>query len=80
MFKLVLLKVHSARVPSVVMAVMHTTMMRASRTAYSTAVGPSSSLMNRTTAPQKRVIGFPFTLHGAQTRRVVADANRLDFS
>src|SRR5947209_7772880 len=36
------LKVLLAFWPSVVMAAMHTTMMRASITAYSTAVGPSS--------------------------------------
>src|SRR6476646_6090330 len=34
--------------PSVVMAAMHTTMMRASITAYSTAVGPSSFFTNST--------------------------------
>ena len=32
--------------PSVVTAAMHTTMMRASITAYSTAVGPSSCFRN----------------------------------
>src|SRR5205823_6589343 len=35
--------------PKAVMAVMHTTMMRASMTAYSTAVGPSSRLRKSTT-------------------------------
>ncbi len=35
--------------PRVVMAAMHTTMIRASMTAYSTAVGPSSFAMNLTT-------------------------------
>ena len=37
-----------AFVPSVVMAAMHTTTIRASITAYSTAVGPSSFFMNET--------------------------------
>src|SRR5947199_49036 len=37
-------KVLLAFVPRAVMAVMHTTMIRASMTAYSTAVGPSSRL------------------------------------
>src|ERR1043165_2814483 len=43
-----LLKVLLAFDPSVVMAAMHTTMMRASMTAYSTAVGPSSRVRNVT--------------------------------
>src|SRR5438309_4589676 len=38
-----------ALLPRVVMAAMHTTMMSASMTAYSTAVGPSSRFRNRTT-------------------------------
>src|SRR5262249_42888620 len=37
-----------ALLPSVVTAAMHTTMIRASMTAYSTAVGPSSRFRNRT--------------------------------
>src|SRR5262245_29307670 len=41
-FKATLPKVPLALVPSVVMAAIHTTTMRASMTAYSTAVGPSS--------------------------------------
>src|SRR5580698_4183268 len=41
-----LVNVPLALVPNVVTAVMHTTMMRASMTAYSTAVGPSSALTN----------------------------------
>ena len=40
-------KVLLALEPSVVMAAMHTTMMRANITAYSTAVGPSSLFRNR---------------------------------
>jgi hypothetical protein len=39
-----LVNVLLALLPRVVMAAMHTTMMRASMTAYSTAVGPSSRL------------------------------------
>src|SRR5262245_59529468 len=46
MLRFVLLKVWLALVPSAVMAVMQTTMMRASMTAYSTAVGPSPSRTN----------------------------------
>ena len=38
-----------ALLPSVVIAPMQTTMMRASMTAYSTAVGPSSALRKFTT-------------------------------
>jgi len=38
-----------ALLPRVVIAVMHTTMIRANMTAYSTAVGPSSALTNFTT-------------------------------
>src|SRR5262249_34117063 len=41
-------KVALALVPSVVMAAMHTTMISASMTAYSTAVGPSSRFRNST--------------------------------
>src|SRR5947209_2862894 len=48
------LKVALALVPMVVIAVMHTTMIRASMTAYSTAVGPSSRLTKLTTAWEKR--------------------------
>src|SRR5690348_16453982 len=43
-------KVLLALVPSTVMAVMHTTMIRASITAYSTAVGPFSSFRKLTSA------------------------------
>src|SRR5215813_9502077 len=43
-------KVLLALVPRAVMAVMQTTMIRASITAYSTAVGPSSRLRNSATA------------------------------
>src|SRR5438067_1310032 len=42
MTPLTVVKVLLALVPSAVIAVMHTTMIRASMTAYSTAVGPSS--------------------------------------
>jgi hypothetical protein len=42
-------KVEFALPPSVVMAAMHTTMISANMTAYSTAVGPSSRLMKFTT-------------------------------
>jgi hypothetical protein len=50
MVLLTLVKVLLALVPKAVMAVMHTTMIRASMTAYSTAVGPSSRFMKFTTA------------------------------
>src|SRR5262245_34841667 len=43
-----LLKVAFALLPSVVIAPMQTTIISASMTAYSTAVGPSSAFMNRT--------------------------------
>ena len=42
-----LVNVLLALVPRAVMAVMHTTMINASMTAYSTAVGPSSEIRNR---------------------------------
>src|SRR3954470_25046796 len=47
-FSATLEKVLLALLPRVVMAAMHTTMMRASMTAYSTAVGPSSFFRNST--------------------------------
>src|SRR5215467_6057607 len=43
-------KVLLALVPRAVMATMHTTIIRANITAYSTAVGPSSCFRKRTTA------------------------------
>src|SRR5436309_1243844 len=46
MLRLALLKVALALVPSAAMAAMQTTTIRASMTAYSTAVGPSSSRKN----------------------------------
>ena len=47
-FKATLLNVLLAFDPRVVIAATHTTIIRASMTAYSTAVGPSSSFRNRT--------------------------------
>src|SRR5437016_5842632 len=53
-----LVKVALALVPRAVMAVMHTTIIRASMTAYSTAVGPSSRLRKFTTrSANLRMIG-----------------------
>src|SRR5207244_9823446 len=52
-------KVLLALVPRVVMAAMHTTMIRASMTAYSTAVGPSSRFRNRTALLGNLVTGMP---------------------
>src|SRR5216117_2171992 len=49
-FRATLLNVALALVPRVVMAVMQTTTIRASITAYSTAVGPSSCRRNARTA------------------------------
>src|SRR5438477_229024 len=49
MVELTLEKVLLALVPRAVMATMHTTMIRASMTAYSTAVGPSSRFRKFTT-------------------------------
>src|SRR5204863_1577304 len=49
MVLLTLEKVLLALLPSAVMATMHTTMIRASMTAYSTAVGPSSRFRKFTT-------------------------------
>src|SRR5579884_2411750 len=50
MVLLTLVKVLLALLPRAVMAAMHTTIMRASMTAYSTAVGPLSSFRNFTSA------------------------------
>ena len=58
--RLVLVNVPLALVPRVVTAPMQTTMMRASMTAYSTAVGPSSRLMKLTTASVNLRIGLSF--------------------
>src|SRR5438067_5389075 len=49
MTPLTVVKVWLALVPRAVMAAMHTTMIKASMTAYSTAVGPSSALRKLTT-------------------------------
>src|SRR5207253_1797491 len=50
MTPLTVVKVLLALVPRAVIAVIHTTMIRASMTAYSTAVGPSSLRKNARTA------------------------------
>ena len=52
------LKVPLALVPRVVMIVMHATRIRASITAYSTAVGPSSLVPNREIERRMRDIGL----------------------
>ena len=52
------LKVLLALEPRVVMAAMHTTTIRANITAYSTAVGPSSALMNKTSFLVRPRIGI----------------------
>jgi hypothetical protein len=49
-----LLKTLLALEPSVEMAVMHTTTIRANMTAYSTAVGPSSFCRNADAADERR--------------------------
>src|SRR5436309_3408461 len=54
-----LVNVLLALLPSVVTAPMHTTMIRASMTAYSTAVGPSSSRRNCTAALPSFLIRLP---------------------
>src|SRR5437870_11490605 len=53
------LNVVLAFLPKVVMAPMQTTMIRASMTAYSTAVGPSSRFRNRTTLLANFVTTMP---------------------
>ena len=57
-----------ALVPSVVMAPMQTTMIRASMTAYSTAVGPSSAFKKSTMEQVKRtsMMGFSFVVRKCQ--------------
>src|SRR6267378_1144793 len=47
-----------ALVPRAVMAVMHTTIIRASMTAYSTAVGPSSRFRKLTTGCTNLLMGL----------------------
>src|SRR5438445_16008 len=58
-FSATLLKVLLALEPRAVMAVMHTTTIRASMTAYSTAVGPSSWLRKFTTACFRLCMDLP---------------------
>src|SRR5277367_739428 len=58
-----LLKTALALEPRAVMAVMQTTTIRASMTAYSTAVGPSSAFMKFRIASENVRIG-PFPLSG----------------
>jgi hypothetical protein len=57
-----------AFLPSVVMAPMQTTMIRASMTAYSTAVGPSSAFKKWTTEQAKRdhMTGYSFLVKTCQ--------------
>src|SRR6266511_466310 len=56
-----LVKVLLALLPRAVMAVMQTTMIKASMTAYSTAVGPSSAFRNRwIDCSQVRMDGIAF--------------------
>jgi hypothetical protein len=59
-----LVNVKFAFVPSVVIAPMHTTMIRASITAYSTAVGPSSLFKKSTIerARRENMMGYSFLL------------------
>src|SRR5262249_12378582 len=61
-FKATLLKVFRALEPMVVMAAMQTTMIRASITAYSTAVGPSSSFRKRSTLVNHFLMAIPFRI------------------
>ena len=66
-FKATFPKTLFALPPIAVIAPMQTTTMRASMTAYSTAVGPSSAARNRFTRPSQLTIGIPlsrFLKHG----------------
>src|SRR3954462_13482197 len=58
---LTVLQVALALVPSVVMAAMHTTMMRDSLTADSAAVGPSSRFRKLTTCAANLRIAYSFS-------------------
>jgi hypothetical protein len=60
------LKVCEALVPTWRMTTMQSTMIRANMTAYSTAVGPSSFLMNRLTAAKH----FFITVSSVQAREI----------
>src|SRR5579871_5849469 len=65
-----LLKVLLAFLPSVVIAAMHTTMINASITAYSTAVGPSSLARKSVTERVKRdSIGRFLSVQRSSSRR-----------
>src|SRR5262249_45067384 len=75
-FSATLLKVLLALVPSVVMAVMHTTMIRASITAYSTAVGPSSSFRKRAARKNHVVMELPFLCSGVKKSVAAHDRAR----
>jgi hypothetical protein len=55
--------------PSVVMAAMHTTIIRANITAYSTAVGPSSETRKRLTFKEKDFIGLLLRRGGPASSR-----------
>src|SRR5438105_11147284 len=66
-----------ALLPRVVMAAMHTTMIRASMTAYSTAVGPSSRRRNFTTLLANFFIVFSF---GSLAIREAAPWRTHDFA
>src|SRR2546423_776356 len=68
-FNATLLTVLLAPSPRVVIAPMPITMMRASMTAYSTAVGPSSDFANRTSRSTHLVTNVPFLLFLARSIR-----------
>src|SRR5712691_10460870 len=68
---LTLVKVLLALVPRVVMAVMHSTIIRASMTAYSTAVGPSSRFRKFTRPVVSLLIIFRSPCAVARGRSVV---------
>src|SRR5688572_10485598 len=71
-----LVKVLLALLPSVVIAVMQTTMIRASMTAYSTAVGPSSRFRNSETAWYREFIEHLLLVQSRRNTHGVLDPPR----
>src|SRR6266446_5852444 len=85
MTPLTVVKVWLALVPRAVIAAMHTTMIKASMTAYSTAVGPSSALRKLTTdcfsaetisSSQEKTLFQPAALRGGRQLSETAVVSR----
>src|SRR5216117_752091 len=77
-FRATLLNVALALVPRVVMAVMQTTTIRASITAYSTAVGPSSFLRKLTSCLVRLRMGLSDVLGALVGRLITVSGGSLE--